>query len=95
MDIAATLGKQKQDNQLLIGFALETNNEIENAKGKLMRKNLDFIVLNSLKDQGAGFAVDTNKITILRKDNKIKEFELKSKTKVAIDIVNEIVLMIE
>jgi phosphopantothenoylcysteine decarboxylase/phosphopantothenate--cysteine ligase len=95
MDIAATLGKQKRDNQLLIGFALETNNEIENAKGKLMRKNLDFIVLNSLKDQGAGFAVDTNKITILRKDNKIKEFELKSKTKVAIDIVNEIVLMIE
>ncbi len=94
-DIAATLGKQKRDNQLLIGFALETNNEIENAKGKLERKNFDFIVLNSLQDKGAGFAVDTNKITILRKDNKIKDFELKSKTKVAIDIVNEIISMIE
>jgi len=94
-DIAATLGKQKRNDQLLIGFALETNNEIENAKGKLERKNFDFIVLNSLQDKGAGFAVDTNKITILRKDNKMKEFELKSKTKVAIDIVNEIVSMIE
>ena len=93
-DIAATLGKQKRDDQLLIGFALETNNEIENAKGKLERKNFDFIVLNSLQDKGAGFAVDTNKITILRKDNKMKDFELKSKTKVAIDIVNEIVSMI-
>jgi phosphopantothenoylcysteine decarboxylase/phosphopantothenate--cysteine ligase len=93
-DIAATLGKQKRANQLLIGFALETNNEIENAKGKLERKNFDFIVLNSLQDKGAGFAVDTNKITILRKDNKMKDFELKSKTKVAIDIVNEIVSMI-
>lgn len=94
-DIAATLGEQKRDNQLLIGFALETNNEIENAKGKLERKNFDFIVLNSLQDKGAGFAVDTNKITILRKDNKMKDFELKSKTKVAIDIVDEIVSMME
>ena len=94
-DIAATLGEQKRNNQLLIGFALETNNEIENAKGKLERKNFDFIVLNSLQDKGAGFAVDTNKITILRKDNKMKDFELKSKTKVAIDIVDEIVSMIE
>lgn len=94
-DIAATLGKQKRDNQLLIGFALETDNEIENAKGKLKRKNFDFIVLNSLQDKGAGFAVDTNKITILRKDNKMKDFKLKSKTKVAIDIVDEIVSMIE
>jgi len=94
-DIAATLGKQKRDDQLLIGFALETNNEIENAKGKLERKNFDFIVLNSLQDKGAGFAVDTNKITILRKDNKMKDFELKSKTKVAIDIVDEIISMIK
>lgn len=94
-DIAATLGKQKRNDQLLIGFALETNNEIENAKGKLERKNFDFIVLNSLQDRGAGFAVDTNKITILRKDNKMKNFELKSKTKVATDIVDEIVLRIE
>jgi len=90
-DIAATLGKQKKEGQLLIGFALETNNELENAKGKLERKNFDFIVLNSLRDKGAGFAVDTNKITIVRKDNKIKNFELKSKKQVAVDIVNEIV----
>lgn len=89
-DIAATLGKQKREDQLLIGFALETNNELENAKGKLERKNFDFIVLNSLKDKGAGFAVDTNKITIVRKDNKIKNFELKSKRQVAVDIVDEI-----
>jgi len=93
-DIAATLGKQKKENQLIIGFALETNNELENAKGKLERKNFDFIVLNSLRDKGAGFAVDTNKITIVRKDNKIKKFELKSKKQVAVDIVNEIVDLI-
>lgn len=95
IDIAATLGKKKKKKQLLIGFALETNDELENAKGKLERKNFDFIVLNSLRDKGAGFAVDTNKITIVRKDNKIKKFELKSKTQVAVDIVNEIVDMIK
>ena len=94
-DIAATLGKQKRKNQLLIGFALETNDELDNARGKLERKNFDFIVLNSLRDKGAGFAVDTNKITILRKDNKLKNFELKSKKQVAIDIVDEIVSMIK
>ncbi len=94
-DIAATLGKKKKKKQLLIGFALETNDELENAKGKLERKNFDFIVLNSLRDKGAGFAVDTNKITIVRKDNKIKEFELKSKRQVAVDIVNEIIDMIK
>jgi phosphopantothenoylcysteine decarboxylase/phosphopantothenate--cysteine ligase len=93
-DIAATLGKTKKKKQLLIGFALETNDELDNAKGKLERKNFDFIVLNSLRDKGAGFAVDTNKITIVRKDNKIKEFELKSKKDVAVDIVNEIVDLI-
>jgi len=93
-DIAATLGKKKKKKQLLIGFALETNNELENAKGKLERKNFDFIVLNSLRDKGAGFAVDTNKITIVRKDNKIKEFELKTKRQVAVDIVNEIIDLI-
>ena len=94
-DIAATLGKKKKKKQLLIGFALETNDELQNAKGKLERKNFDFIVLNSLRDKGAGFAVDTNKITIVRKDNKIKEFELKSKRQVAMDIVNEIIDMIK
>ncbi len=90
-DIALSLGKKKGENQKLIGFALETNNEINNAIGKLQKKNFDFIVLNSLKDEGAGFKKDTNKISIIHKDQRIKEFQLKSKTKVAIDIVNELV----
>lgn len=89
-DIAATFGKTKKKKQIMVGFALETNNELENARGKLERKNFDFIVLNSLRDKGAGFAGDTNKITIVRKDNKIKKFELKSKVDVAVDIVNEV-----
>ena len=88
-DIAATLGKTKKERQLLIGFALETNNELENAKGKLERKNFDFIVLNSLQDKGAGFQHNTNKITIVS-NNKVKEFELKTKAEVAVDIVSEI-----
>ncbi len=90
IDIAASLGKLKRKNQLIVGFALETDNELENAKSKLERKNFDFIVLNSLKDKGAGFAHDTNKITIIGRDNKIQHFELKSKKNVAEDIVNEI-----
>lgn len=89
-DIAASLGGIKKENQLLVGFALETSNGKEHAEGKLRRKNLDFIVLNSLTDKGAGFGHDTNKITIIRKDNKSREFELKSKAKVAVDIVNEL-----
>ena len=90
-DIAAALGKIKRSDQILVGFALETNNELEHAKGKLERKNFDFIVLNSLKDKGAGFNFDTNKITIIHKDNKIKEFKLKLKQEVAVDIVEELV----
>ena len=89
-DILASLGEIKE-NQFLVGFALETNNELENAKGKLKRKNLDAIVLNSLQDKGAGFATDTNKITIIDKDLTEKSFELKSKVEVAKDIMNEIV----
>ncbi|MCG1036370.1 bifunctional phosphopantothenoylcysteine decarboxylase/phosphopantothenate--cysteine ligase CoaBC [Polaribacter sargassicola] len=89
-DILASLGKIKKD-QFLVGFALETNNELENAKGKLKRKKLDAIVLNSLQDKGAGFATDTNKITIIDKDLREKSFELKSKVEVAKDIINEIV----
>jgi phosphopantothenoylcysteine decarboxylase/phosphopantothenate--cysteine ligase len=88
IDIAAELGRIKKKGQVLIGFALETDNEIENAKGKLASKNLDMIVLNSLQDKGAGFAYDTNKITIITNDNKIIPFELKSKREVAHDIVN-------
>lgn len=87
-DILAALGKVKKEGQVLVGFALETNNELENARDKLQRKNLDFIVLNSLKNPGAGFKHATNQITIVHKDNKVQDFELKSKAEVAKDIVN-------
>jgi len=92
-DILSYLGKNKK-NQLLIGFALETDNEIENAKHKLNNKNLDLIVLNSLNDKGAGFGVDTNKITIIFKENKILNFPLKDKKSVSLDIVNNIIELI-
>lgn len=88
IDIATTLGKQKQANQLIVGFALETDNELENAKGKLERKNFDFIVLNSLQDKGAGFRYDTNKIKILDKEGNQYDFDLKPKQEVAEDILN-------
>ena len=88
-DILASLGAIKK-GQFLVGFALETNNEIENAKGKLQRKNLDMIVLNSLQDKGAGFAKSTNKVTIIDSNLNEKPFELKSKAEVANDIMNEI-----
>ncbi len=91
VDILSELGKQKKNGQVLVGFALETNNEMDNAKDKLKRKNLDMIVLNSLKDEGAGFNHDTNKISIVDKKMNIKEFPLKSKTDVAKDIVKEII----
>ena len=89
-DILASLGEIKT-HQYLVGFALETNNEIENAKSKIKRKNLDAIVLNSLRDKGAGFATNTNKITIIDKNLNEKSFELKTKVEVAEDILNEII----
>ena len=89
-DIAAELGRMKTNEQILVGFALETNDELANAYSKLKRKNLDFIVLNSTNDLGAGFGVDTNKITMIDKDNNQTFFELKSKTEVAADIVARI-----
>jgi phosphopantothenoylcysteine decarboxylase/phosphopantothenate--cysteine ligase len=89
-DIAAMLGGMKRDDQVLAGFALETNDAIKNAFGKLKRKNLDFIVLNSLEDAGAGFMVDTNKISIIDRENKIEEFPLKTKREVAADIVDRL-----
>lgn len=88
-DIAATLGKMKKEKQLLVGFALETNDELQNAENKLRRKNLDFIVLNSLNDKGAGFRCDTNKISIIDKKQK-EEYPLKLKTEVAKDIINRL-----
>ena len=90
-DIAGDLGKLKTNQQILVGFALETNDELNNAYLKLQRKNLDFIVLNSLNDPGAGFGIDTNKITMIDKDNNQTFFELKSKTEVAKDIVAQII----
>lgn len=93
-DILASLGEIKSD-QFLVGFALETNDEVENAIGKLERKNLDAIVLNSLNDKGAGFATSTNKITFIDKNKEKASFELKSKAEVADDILNEIVKRID
>jgi phosphopantothenoylcysteine decarboxylase/phosphopantothenate--cysteine ligase len=89
-DIAATLGAKKQAGQLLVGFALETDNEISNAAEKMQRKNLDMIVLNSLRDKGAGFGSDTNKVTIFRVSGEKLAFELKSKRAVAADILDQI-----
>ena len=88
-DIAAALGAMKQGHQRLIGFALETDHEESNALGKLRKKNFDFIVLNSLQDAGAGFAHDTNKITILTPNDKLS-FPLKHKTEVAQDIIDQL-----
>ena len=87
-DIAAALGRMKKTGQVLVGFALETNDEEENAWIKLNRKNLDFIVLNSLQDKGAGFKCDTNKITIIEKSGNKLVFETKAKKEVAADIVD-------
>lgn len=93
-DIAQALGQQKRPDQVLAGFALETQDEAANAKGKLQKKNLDFIVLNSLNDEGAGFRHDTNKITIITCQNE-KQFPLKSKKEVAKDIVNQLAEIIK
>ena len=89
-DILLSLGDQKE-KQFLVGFALETENELENAKGKLKRKNLDAIVLNSLNDFGAGFTTDTNKISFIDKNLRVKTFKLKTKAAVALDIIAEII----
>lgn len=89
-DILASLGNIKK-KQFLVGFALETENEIENAKGKIQKKNLDLIVLNSLQDQGAGFGKPTNKVTFIDKNFKVEPMELKSKEAVADDILNKVI----
>jgi len=81
----------KQKNQILVGFALETENEVNNAVGKLQRKSLDLIILNSLRDDGAGFGFDTNRITIIDSNNNIDKFELKTKDEVASDILKKII----
>lgn len=90
-DIAATLGECKKPGQILVGFALETDNEETNAIDKIRRKNLDFVVMNSLRDHGAGFATDTNKVTIFNRDGSSQAFPLKSKMQVAEDILDAVV----
>ena len=94
-DILAELGNRKEKNQFLVGFALETDNEVENAKEKIKKKNLDMIVLNSLRDHGAGFQTDTNKISIIDNHFKKTDFTLKSKKEVAKDIVSSIVVQMK
>lgn len=91
VDIAKTLGAIKRPEQLMVGFALETDNEVENAIGKIKSKNLDMIVLNSLQNSGAGFGHDTNKISIIKRDGTMIDFDLKSKQDVAMDIMDEVV----
>jgi phosphopantothenoylcysteine decarboxylase/phosphopantothenate--cysteine ligase len=93
-DILASLGQSKK-NQFLIGFALETENEVENAMAKIQKKNLDMIVLNSLQDTGAGFGTSTNKVTFIDKHFFMESFELKTKEAVAIDILNKVILHYE
>jgi len=92
-DILASLGAIKK-NQILVGFALETENEVENAKNKLKKKNLNLIVLNSLNDKDAGFKTETNKVTLIDQRGSLKEFDLKTKAEVAKDLLNEIIRFI-
>jgi phosphopantothenoylcysteine decarboxylase / phosphopantothenate---cysteine ligase len=91
VDIAAELGSLKKKGQITVGFALETENEEENAKKKIKSKNFDLIILNSMNDKGAGFKGDTNKIKIIDHDNNVRDFELKSKQEVAEDITKAVV----
>jgi len=95
VDILAEIVNKKSDKQFIVGFALETDNEVKNAKDKLKRKNLDMIVLNSLNNKGAGFQHNTNKITIIDKANNISNFELKDKSEVAKDVIDKIIELSE
>ncbi len=92
-DIAAALGERKRPGQTLVGFALETDHEMDNAADKMKRKHLDMIVLNSLRDKGAGFGTDTNLVTILSADGRSTRYDLKSKREVACDILDQICAM--
>jgi phosphopantothenoylcysteine decarboxylase/phosphopantothenate--cysteine ligase len=93
-DILAELGRKKTKKQVLVGFALETDHEISNATKKLHAKNLDFIVLNSMKTKGAGFGHNTNKISIINRNGTQTDYQLKSKQEVALDIVNNIMELV-
>lgn len=94
-DILANLGKQKTKKQLLVGFALETQDELNNARTKLKKKNLDMIVLNSLRDKGAGFGYDTNKITVINNKGDERSYSLKGKPDVARDIIDEVINLLD
>lgn len=94
-DIAAEMGKRKKSGQVLVGFALETDNEIEHARKKLKKKNLDLVVLNSMQDRGAGFGTDTNRVTMIDSAGKMDKFELKPKAQVAKDLVQRVLKILE
>lgn len=94
-DILKTLGEKKKKKQILVGFALETEHEVENARKKIRTKNLDLIVLNSLNDKGAGFGYDTNKVTLIDRNNKMVSFELKSKQEVAGDVLRAVLKLMK
>ena len=94
-DIAAEMGRRKSDRQLLVGFALETDNELENARLKMKKKNLDLVVLNSLQDLGAGFGTDTNRVTMIDRLGNSDHYELKPKAQVAADLVQRVIKMVE
>ena len=89
-DIALEMGRRKAAGQVNVVFALETNNELENARAKLLKKNADFVVLNSMQDEGAGFGHDTNKVTLLFKDGFVKETGLKTKRELAEEICGDV-----
>ena len=92
-DIAAEMGKKKGDEQIFVGFALETDHEVEHARSKLKKKNLDLMVLNSLREEGVGFGTDTNRVTMIDRSGNTDEFELKLKSQVAADLVDRVVKM--
>ena len=94
-DIASDMGKKKRSGQILVGFALETDNELENARRKLEKKNLDLVVLNSMQDRGAGFGTDTNRVTIIDRMGTAEKYELKPKAQVAVDLVQRVIKMVE
>ncbi len=95
LDIAAEMGRRKSAGQVLVGFALETDNEMEHARMKLEKKNLDLVVLNSMKDSGAGFGTDTNRVTMIDRQGNIDKFELKPKEQVAGDLVQRVLKILE
>ena len=94
-DIAAEMGRRKSAGQVLVGFALETDNEMEHARLKLEKKNLDLVVLNSMRDRGAGFGTDTNRVTMIDRMGNIEKYELKPKAQVAVDLVQRVLKILE